>query len=104
MSTFSANISELEASSADLKTASEDLHTLFEEYASSFLSSAGLAYEEGTDVYNALHEAVDEAVRRAEDNVEMLLTQSGKASQTAENIEETEGTSVNRIRNNIGSN
>ena len=104
METFKANISELEGTATDLKSASEELHSLFEEYAQSFLSSAGLAYEEGTEVYEALHEGVKAAVNKAETNVEMLLEQSGKASQTAQNIEETEGTSVNRIRSNIGVN
>ena len=102
MTTFRANISELERTSTDLKSASDELHELFEEYANTFLATAGIAYEEGTDVYNALHEGVDAAVRKAEENDSALLEHSTKASTVASNVQEAESSSVSRIRGNIG--
>ncbi|MDE5889075.1 MAG: hypothetical protein K2H20_03550 [Bacilli bacterium] len=102
MTGFSAKVEDLEQSSIDLRTASEDLHSLFEDYANNFMRSAGVAYEEGTEVYNALHDGVEEALRRAEEEVALLAEHSAKASTTAGNLEEAESSSVSRIRSNIG--
>lgn len=102
MTTFTAKIEDIEQSSADLKTASEDLHSLFEDYASKFLQTAGVAYAEGTEIYAALHEGVEAAVKRAEEEVSVLAEHSSKASTTAENLAAAEKASVDRIRGNIG--
>lgn len=102
MTTFTANISELEQSATDLQGASDELHTLFEEYANTFMSAAGIAYQEGTEVYQALHDSVEAAVKKAEENVTALAEHSKKASIVAANIQETENASVSRIRGNMG--
>lgn len=102
MTTFTAKIDDLEQSSTDLKTASEDLHSLFEDYASKFLQTAGVAYAEGTEVYEALHAGVEAAVKKAEDEVSLLAEHSSKASTTAANLSEAEKKAVSYINSNIG--
>ena len=101
METFKANISELEQSSSDMNKASEELNTLFEEYAKAFMAKAGVAYEEGTDIYNALKAKVDQAVAKAVEQVEALATHGQKAATTAQRVEESEGNSVSHINSTI---
>lgn len=102
MTGFAAKIEDLQQSSADLKTASEDLHSLFEDYANNFIRSAGVAYAEGTEIYNALHSGVEEAVKTAEEEVAILAEHSSKASTTAGNLEDSESRSTAAIRSNMG--
>jgi len=100
--TFDIRNSELESASQGMKKSGESLHDLFEDYASAYLKSAGVAYEEGTSVYEALHSAVEQAVSEAEAAVSEFTTQSEKAMTTAENSRETETKSVNQINNIMG--
>lgn len=100
--TFDIRHSELESASQGMKKSGESLHDLFEDYAAAYLKNAGVAYEEGTEVYNALKSAVDAAVQEAEEAVSEFTTQSEKAMKTAENSRETETKSVNQINNIMG--
>ncbi len=101
MATFTANISELEQSSSDMNNASTELNTLFEDYAKEFLATAGVAYEEGTEIYQALDAKVKQAVAKATEQVEALATHGQKAATTAQNVEDSEQSSVAHINSTI---
>jgi hypothetical protein len=84
-----------------MSTGSKDIDELFAEFAAAHLRSAGIAYEEGTSVFESLKGLVDEAVREAGEEAKALMTHSGKAATTNEEAQSREQKMVNRIDSHI---
>lgn len=100
----SINFGEVDNAVQAFENFKKDVEEEMEGFVSEYLSNAGLAYKEGSDIYPYIHDAVDVAENKFRDAMDGISVQGQSTQKAGELAQETETSNRNMINAHIDEN